>query len=108
MSDVNCCFPVKGRFERTESLDFFQTHVKEMGDGGQKPVLLLSDSSSSWALLGDEGRCKNVPLFDTRAPFLALVPVLEGSLYIPGHDAHLTSGAFSLLCLQSSWKDYQT
>lgn len=41
-------------------------------------------------------------------PFFALYLVLEGSFNIPGHDAHLIAGAFSLLRLQNSWKDYQT
>lgn len=57
MSKINCWFTVKRSFGRVESLNFFiQTHGIEMGDRGQKPVVLLSDSPSSWALLGDIGQ----------------------------------------------------
>lgn len=54
------------------------------------------------------GGTRIYPCAKEEPPFLALFPVLEGSFYIPGHHAHPAEGALSLLCLQNSWKDYQT
>lgn len=79
MSNVNCFLSCQGSFERTEESNLYPDPWEEMVGQTQETVVLLSDSSSSWALLGglDEGMCRTVPLSHTRAPFLALFPVLE-------------------------------